>query len=154
MSTLNTKKNDWFEQFSGYIILAGIIAVVAGFGISRIFNSWGLSSILPVGIGGGVIIGLSAVTAVRKNWFSTEASKRKALVGTNVAIMSVFCCMHFLRLSDFSIIGIMNVLTSHLPASIPSHQKQKTYSKVLTNLLLSPPFSIRVRCFMSKFWIS
>lgn len=102
MSTLNTKKNDWFEQFSGYIILAGIIAVVAGFGISRIFNSWGLSSILPVGIGGGVIIGLSAVTAVRKNWFSTEASKRKALVGTNVAIMSVFvACI-------FAVIGFLN----------------------------------------------
>ena len=38
MNALNKKKNDWFDQFSGYIILAGIIAVVAGFGISRIFR--------------------------------------------------------------------------------------------------------------------
>jgi len=67
MSALNKKKNDWFDQFSGYIILAGIIAVVAGFGISRIFNSWGLSSFIPVGVGGGVVVGLGAITAVRKN---------------------------------------------------------------------------------------
>ncbi|OQZ02516.1 MAG: hypothetical protein EX330_02840 [Candidatus Brocadia sp. BROELEC01] len=102
MSALNKKKNDWFDQFSGYIILAGIIAVVAGFGISRIFNSWGLSSFIPVGVGGGVVVGLGAITAVRKNWFSTEAAKRKALVGTNVAIMSVFAA------SIFAIVGFLN----------------------------------------------
>ena len=102
MNALNKKKNDWFDQFSGYIILAGIIAVVAGFGISRIFDSWGLSSFIPVGVGGGVVVGLGAVTAVRKNWFSTEAAKRKALVGTNVAIMSVFAaCI-------FAIVGFLN----------------------------------------------
>ncbi len=32
MNALNKKKNDWFDQASGYIILSGIIAVVAGFG--------------------------------------------------------------------------------------------------------------------------
>lgn len=102
MITLNTKKNDWFEQFGGYIILAGIIAVVAGFGISRIFNSWGVSSIVPCGVGGCIIIGFSTVMAIRKNWFSTEASKRKALVGTNVAIMSVFAaCI-------FAVVGFLN----------------------------------------------
>jgi len=41
MSTVNKKKNDWFDQANGYIILAGIIAVVAGFGTSRIFDSLG-----------------------------------------------------------------------------------------------------------------
>ena len=102
MNTLNRKKNDWFEQASGYIILAGIIAVVAGFGVSRIFNSWGVSSLIPIGVGGVVIIGFSTVTAIRKNWFSTEASKRKALVGTNVAIMSIFAaCI-------FAIVGFLN----------------------------------------------
>ncbi len=102
MSTLNKKKNNWFDQFSGYIILAGIIAVVAGFGVSRIFNSWGLSSLIPIGIGGGVIIGFSLATAIRNKWFSSEASKRKALVGTNVAVMSVFAaCI-------FAVIGFLN----------------------------------------------
>lgn len=102
MSALNKKKNDWFEQVCGYIILAGIIAVIAGFGISRIFNSWGISSLVPMGVGGAVIIGFSSVVAVRKNWFSTEASKRKALVGTNVAIMSIFAaCI-------FAVVGFLN----------------------------------------------
>lgn len=102
MSALNKKKNDWFEQVCGYIILAGIIAVIAGFGISRIFNSWGISSLIPMGVGGAVIIGFSSVVAVRKNWFSTEASKRKALVGTNVAIMSIFAaCI-------FAVVGFLN----------------------------------------------
>ena len=84
MNTLNERKNDWFDRFGGYITLAGIIAVVAGFGVSRILNSWALASILPIGIGGGIIIGFSIATAVRNKWFSSEASKRKALVGTNV----------------------------------------------------------------------
>lgn len=102
MSTLNKKKNNRFDQFSGYIILAGIIAVIAGFGISRIFNSWGLSSLIPIGIGGGVIIGFSVTTAIRNKWFSSETSKRKALVGTNVAIMSIFAaCI-------FAVIGFLN----------------------------------------------
>lgn len=102
MITLNEKKNDWFEQFSGYIILAGIIAVVAGFGTSRIFNSWGLSSLIPIGVGGGVVIGFSVAKAIRNDWFSTEASKRKALVGTNVAIMSVFAA------AIFAVVGFLN----------------------------------------------
>lgn len=102
MSTLNKKKNNWFDQFSGYIILAGIIAVIAGFGISRIFNSWGLSSFIPVGVGGGIIIGFSLAAAIRNKWFSSEASKRKALVGTNVAIMSIFAtCI-------FAVVGFLN----------------------------------------------
>ncbi len=102
MSTLNKKKNNWFDQFSVYIILAGIIAVVTGFGVSRIFNSWGLPSLLPIGIGGGVIIGFSLAAAFRNKWFSSEASKRKALVGTNVAIMSVFAaCI-------FAVVGFLN----------------------------------------------
>jgi len=89
MNTLNEKKNNRFDQFSGYIILAGIISVIAGFGVSRIFNSWGLSSFIPMGVGGGVIIGFSVLKSIRNKWFSTETSKRKALVGTNVAIMSI-----------------------------------------------------------------
>ncbi len=102
MSALNGKKKDWFDQFSGYIILAGIIAVVAGFGISRIFNSWGTSSFIPIGIGGVVIIVFSTLVAIRNKWFSTEASKRKAVVGTNVAIMSIFAaCI-------FAIVGFLN----------------------------------------------
>ncbi|TLD41900.1 MAG: Mucin 2 precursor [Candidatus Jettenia ecosi] len=102
MRTLNKKRDDWFNQFSGYIILAGIIAVVAGFGISRILNAWGLSSLIPMGIGGGVIIGFSIATAIRNKWFSTEASKRKALVGTNVAVMSIFAaCI-------FAVVGFLN----------------------------------------------
>lgn len=102
MRTLNKKRDDWFDQFSGYIILAGIIAVVAGFGISRILNAWGLSSLIPMGIGGGVIIGFSLAAAIRNKWFSTEASKRKALVGTNVAIMSIFAaCI-------FAVVGFLN----------------------------------------------
>ena len=102
MNTLNDKKNDWFDQFSGYIILAGIIAVIAGFGVSRIFNSWGLASFIPMGLGGGIIIGFSIAKAIRNKWFSSEASKRKALVGTNVAIMSVFAA------GIFAIVGFLN----------------------------------------------
>ena len=97
------KKNDWFDLFGGYVILAGIVAVVAGFGISRILNGWGFSSLIPMGVGGGVIIGLSTAKAVRNQWFSTAASKRKALVGTNVAIMSVFAA------AIFAIVGFLNV---------------------------------------------
>lgn len=96
------KKNNWFDRFSGYIILAGIIAVIAGFGISRILNAWGPSSFIPMGIGGGVVIGFSIGKAAREKWFSTEASKRKALVGTNVAIMSVFAA------AIFAIVGFLN----------------------------------------------
>ena len=50
MNTLNDKKNDWFDQFGGYIIPAGIVTVVAGFGVSRIINSWGLASLIPLGL--------------------------------------------------------------------------------------------------------
>lgn len=103
MSALSEKKNDWFDLFGGYVILAGIVAVVAGFGISRILNGWGISSLITMGIGGGVIIGLSMAMAVRNKWFSTAASKRKALVGTNVAIMSVFAA------GIFAIVGFINV---------------------------------------------
>lgn len=103
MSTLNEKKSDWLDQFGGYIVLAGIIAVVAGFGASRIFNTWGLSSLIPVGAGGAVIIGFSIAIAIRNKWFSTEASKRKALVGTNVAVMSIFAA------GIFAIVGFLNV---------------------------------------------
>ena len=102
MNTLNEKKNDWLDRFGGYITLAGIIAVVAGFGVSRILNSWALASIVPIGIGGGIIIGFSIATAVRNKWFSSEASKRKALVGTNVAIMSIFAA------GIFAIVGFLN----------------------------------------------
>src|SRR3972149_6329478 len=102
MNTLNEKKNDWLDRFGGYITLAGIIAVVAGFGVSRILNSWALASIVPIGIGGGIIIGFSIATAVRNKWFSSEASKRKALVGTNVAIMSIFAA------GIFAIVGFFN----------------------------------------------
>lgn len=102
MSALREKKKDWFDLFSGYIILAGIVAAVAGFGISRIFNAWGLPSLILVGIGGGVVIGLSTAKAVRNRWFSTEASKRKALVGTNVAVMSVFAA------AIFAVVGFLN----------------------------------------------
>ena len=102
MNTLNEKKNTWFDQFSGYIILAGIISVIAGFGVSRIFNSWGLSSFIPMGVGGGVIIGFSVLKSIRNKWFSTETSKRKALVGTNVAIMSIFAA------GIFAITGFIN----------------------------------------------
>ncbi|MCF6157045.1 MAG: hypothetical protein E3K32_00420 [wastewater metagenome] len=105
MSTL--KKNDWFDKFCVYIILAGIIAVIAGFGISRIFNAWGLSSIVPMGIGGGVIIGFNIFMAVKYKWFSTEASKRKALVGTNVAVMSIIAA------GIFAITGFLNVRHYH-----------------------------------------
>lgn len=102
MNTLNNKKNDWLDLFGGYIILAGIIAVVAGFGVSRIFNSWGLSSLVPIGIGGAVVIGFSVARAIQNKWFSTEASKRKALVGTNVAVMSIFAA------GIFALIGFLN----------------------------------------------
>ncbi|MDR4509963.1 MAG: GldG family protein [Candidatus Brocadiaceae bacterium] len=103
MSTVHEKnRKDWFDLYSGYIILAGIVAVVAGFGVSRIFDSWGFSAILPIGIGGGAIIGLSTAAAVRNKWFSTEASKRKALVGTNVAVMSIFAA------AIFAIVGFLN----------------------------------------------
>ncbi|MEK7288964.1 MAG: Gldg family protein, partial [Planctomycetota bacterium] len=102
MSALREKKKDWFDLFGGYVILAGVVAVVAGFGISRIFNAWGFSSLIPVGVGGGVIIGLSTAKAVRNQWFSTEASKRKALVGTNVAVMSVFAA------AIFAVVGFLN----------------------------------------------
>jgi len=102
VSSLNNKKSDWFDQFSGYIILAGIITVVAGFGVSRILNLLGLASIIPIGVGGGVIIGFTLVKAIRNKWFSSEASKRKALVGTNVAIMSAFAA------GIFAIVGFLN----------------------------------------------
>jgi len=102
MKTLNEKKNDWLELIGGYIILAGILAVVAGFVISRISNGWGLSSLIPAGVGGIVVIGLSITKAIRNKWFSTEASKRKALVGTNVAVMSIFAA------GIFAIVGFIN----------------------------------------------
>jgi len=103
MNTLNNKKkNDWLDQFGGYIILAGIITVVAGFGVSRILNAWGLASLIPVGVGGGIIIGFTTAKAIRNKWFSSEASKRKALVGTNVAIMSIFAA------GIFAIVGFLN----------------------------------------------
>ena len=102
MSTLNEKRNDWIDRFGGYIILAGIVAVIAAFGVSRIRNGWGLPSLVPMGIGGGVIIGFSIASAIRNKWFSTEASKRKALVGTNVAIMSIFAA------GIFAIVGFLN----------------------------------------------
>jgi len=102
MSTVNKNKKNWFDMYNGYIILAAIIAVVAGFGVSRILDTWSLASLLPVGIGGVVVIVLSTMTAIRNKWFSTEASKRKALVGTNVAIMSIIAaCI-------FAIIGFVN----------------------------------------------
>ncbi|KAB2836682.1 MAG: hypothetical protein F9K48_01210, partial [Candidatus Brocadia sp.] len=66
------------------------------------FDSWGISSLIPMGVGGAVIIGFSSVVAIKKKWFSTEASKRKALVGTNVAIMSIFAaCI-------FAVVGFLN----------------------------------------------
>ncbi|HEY4482536.1 MAG TPA: GldG family protein [Candidatus Brocadiaceae bacterium] len=103
MNTLNNeKKNDWLDQFGGYIILAGIVTVVAGFGVSRILNAWGLASLIPVGVGGGIIIGFTTAKAIRNKWFSSEASKRKALVGTNVAIMSIFAA------GIFAIVGFLN----------------------------------------------
>ena len=103
MNTLNNeKKNDWLDQFGGYIILAGIVTVVAGFGVSRILNSWGLASLIPMGIGGGIIIGFTIAKAIRNKWFSSETSKRKALVGTNVAIMSIFAA------GIFAIVGFLN----------------------------------------------
>ena len=77
MNTLNDKNNDWLDQFGGYIILAGIVAVIAGFGVSRILNSWGLTSLIPLGIGGGIIIGFATAKAIRNKWFSSEASKKK-----------------------------------------------------------------------------
>lgn len=96
------KKNDWFSKSTGYIILAGILAIITGFGISRIFNTWGLSSLILVGTGGIVAIGSGLIMAIQNKWFSTEASKRKALVGTNVAMMSVFAaCI-------FAIVGFLN----------------------------------------------
>src|SRR3972149_4866387 len=103
MNTLNNKKkNDWLDQFGGYIILAGIVTVVAGFGVSRILNAWALASRGPVGVGGGVIIGFATAKAIRNKWFSSEASKTKALVGTNVAIMSIFAA------GIFAIVGFLN----------------------------------------------
>src|SRR3990170_6832759 len=103
MTTLNNeKKNDWLDQFGGYIILAGIVTVVAGFGVSRILNAWGLASLIPVGVGGGIIFGFTTAKAIRNKWFSTEASKRKALVGTNVAVMSIFAA------GIFALIGFLN----------------------------------------------
>ena len=102
MNTLNDKKNDWLDQFGGYIILAGIVAVIAGFGVSRILNAWGLASLIPVGDWWGIIIGFTTAKAIRNKWFSSEASKRKALVGTNVAIMSIFAA------GIFAIVGFLN----------------------------------------------
>jgi len=102
MNTVGNKKRDWFDLYSGYIILAGIIAVISGFGVSRILNDWNISSLIPIGVGGAVIIGFSVSKAVRNKWFSTEASKRKALVGTNVAVMSIFAA------SIFAIVGFLN----------------------------------------------
>lgn len=97
------KKNGWFDKSSGYIILAGIIAILTGFGISRIFNAWGLTSLILTGIGAAVAIGAGLIIAVQNKWFSTEASKRKALVGTNVAMMSIFAaCI-------FAIVGFLNI---------------------------------------------
>lgn len=102
MSAVSYKKKDWIDLYSGYIILAGIIAAISGFGLSRILDGWSVSSVAPTGIGSAIIIGFSILKAMRNKWFSTEASKRKALVGTNVAVMSIFAA------SIFAIVGFLN----------------------------------------------
>ncbi|WP_169703958.1 hypothetical protein [Candidatus Kuenenia stuttgartiensis] len=92
---MSDKKKDWIDLYSGYIILAGIIAAISGFGLSRILNGWSVPSVVPTGIGSAIIIGFSILKAMRNKWFSTEASKRKAL-GRNKRSGHVdFCRKYF-----------------------------------------------------------